>query len=100
MPLASSVEGSVIYMLGNPQHNVGDWLPLINKPDTIATFSIPMATCQQQLTTPNNSCLCVRACRPEVPPYRTKKKVCYYTGSNSTINRERGAETETERERE
>ena len=48
-----STEGSAIYVLGSPQHDVGDWLPLINKPDTIATYSIPTATRQQQLTTPN-----------------------------------------------
>ena len=53
MPLASSVgkktkkstEDSVIYLLGNPQHDVGDWQTLINKLHTIATYSIPTATC-------------------------------------------------------
>ena len=48
MPLASSVgkkpkkntEDSVIYLLGNPHRDVGDWLTLINKLDTIATYSI------------------------------------------------------------
>ena len=43
MPLASSVgkkpkkstEDSVIYLLGNAQRDVGDWLTLINKLDTI-----------------------------------------------------------------
>ena len=109
MSLVSSVgknqkrtEGSVIYVLGNPHRDVGDWLPLINKPDTIATYSIPTATCQQQLTTPNNACPCVRACRPEVPQYRTekKKKMCYYTGSNSMIDRKKERERERERVRE
>ena len=80
VPLASSVgknqkstEGSVIYVLGNAQRDVGDWLPLINKLDTIATYSITTATCQQQKITPNHACSCVCACRPEVPPYRTKE---------------------------
>ena len=98
-----STEGSVIYVLGNLQRNVSDWLPLINKLDTIATYSIPTVTCQQQLTTPNNAWPCVRTCRPEVLPNRTKKG-CYYTGSNSTIERERERErervSETEREKE
>ena len=48
MPLASSVgkkrkkstEDSVIYLLGKPQHDVGDWLTLMNKLDTMATYSI------------------------------------------------------------
>ena len=48
MPLASSVgkkpqkstEDSVIYLLGNPQRDVGDWLTLINKLYTIATYII------------------------------------------------------------
>ena len=48
MPLASSVgkktkkstEDSVIYLLGNLQRDVGDWLTLINKLDSIATYSI------------------------------------------------------------
>ena len=80
-------------MLGYPQRDVGDWLPLINKPDTIATYSIPMAAYQQQLTTPNNAYPCVRACRPEVPQYRKKrKKLCYYNGLNSMIDRERERE--------
>ena len=35
-----SAEDSVIYLLGNPQRDVGDWLTLINKLDTIATYSI------------------------------------------------------------
>ena len=56
MPLASSVGKktkkstvySVIYLLGNPQRDVGDWLTLINKLDTIATYSI------QQLRVNNN----------------------------------------------
>ena len=69
-----STEDSVIYLLGNPQRDVGDWLTLINKLDIIATYSIPTATCQQQQTTPNHACPCVCACRPEVPPYRTKNK--------------------------
>ena len=64
-----STEDSVIYLLGNPQRD-GDWLTLINKLDTIATYSIQTATCQQQQTTPNHACPCVCACRPEVPPYR------------------------------
>ena len=51
-----STEGSAISVLGNPQRDVGDWLPLINKPDTIATYSIPTATCQQKLTIPSNAC--------------------------------------------
>ena len=68
-----SAEDSVIYLLGNPQRDVGDWLTLINKLNTIATYSIPAATCQQQQTTPNHACPCVCACRPEVPPYRKKK---------------------------
>ena len=67
-------EDSVIYLLGNPERDVGDWLTLINKLDTIATYSIPTAMCQQQQTTPNHVCPCVCARRPEVPPYRTKKK--------------------------
>ena len=62
-------EDSVIYLLGNPQRDVGDWLTLINKLNTIATYSIPTATCQQQQTTPNHAC----ACRPEVLPYRKKR---------------------------
>ena len=108
MPPASSVgknqkstEGKVIYVLGNPQRDVGDWLPLINKPDTIATYSIPTATCQQQLTTPNNACPCVRACRPEVPQYR-KEKNCATTTARTTwlIEREGERERETEREKE
>ena len=66
-------EDSVIYLLGNPQRDIGDWLTLINKLDTIATFSIPTAMCQQQQTTPNHACPCVCACRPEVLPYRTTK---------------------------
>ena len=86
-------------MLGNPQRDVGDWLPLINKPDTIATFSIPTATCQQQLTTPNNVCPCVRACRPKVPAIQNRKKLCYYNGSNSMIDREKEIERERKRER-
>ena len=69
-----STEDCVIYLLGNLQCDVSDWLTLINKLDTIATYSIPMATCQLQLTTPNHACPCVCACRPEVPPYRTKKR--------------------------
>ena len=48
MPLASSVgkktkkstEDSVIYLLGNPQRDIGDWPTLTNKLDTIATHSI------------------------------------------------------------
>ena len=48
MPLASSVgkkqkkstEDSVISLLGNPQRDISDWLTLINKLDTIATYSI------------------------------------------------------------
>ena len=47
MPLASlvgkkpkRVQKTVIYLLGNPQRDVGDWLTLINKLDTIATYSI------------------------------------------------------------
>ena len=95
-----STESSVIYVLGNPQRDVSDWLPLMNKLDTIAMYSIPTATCQQQLTTPNNACPCIRACRPEVPQYRTEKKLCYYNGSNSMIDRERESETEREKERE
>ena len=62
MPLASSVgktkkstEDSVIYLLGNPQRDVGYWLTLINKLDTLATYSIPTATRQQQQTTPNHA---------------------------------------------
>ena len=82
----------VVDVLNNLQHDIGDWLPLINKPDTIATYSIPTATCRQQLTTPNNACPCVHACRPEVPQYRTEKKLCYYNGSNSMIDRERERE--------
>ena len=35
-----SAEDSVIYLLDNPQCDVGDWLTLINKLDTIATYSI------------------------------------------------------------
>ena len=31
-----STEDSVIYLLGNPQRDVGDWLTLRNKLDTIA----------------------------------------------------------------
>ena len=93
-----STEGSVIYVLGNPQRDVSDWLPLINKPDTIATYRIPTATCRQQLTTPNNACLCVRACRPEVPSYRTKK--CASTTAQRAQLRERERERETEREKE
>ena len=95
-----STEGSVIYVLGNPQRDVGDWLILINKPDTIATYSIQTAKCQQQLTTPNNACPCVRACRPEVALYRTPthKKVRYYNGSNSTIEGQKERERERERE--
>ena len=64
-----STEDSVIYLLGNPQRDVGDWLTLINKVDTIATCSILTATCQKQLleTTPNHACPCV--CRLQ---YRTK----------------------------
>ena len=69
-----STEDSVIYLLGNPQRDVCDWLTLINKLDTITTYSIPTATCQQQQTTPNHACPCVCACWPEVPPYRTKKE--------------------------
>ena len=69
-----STEDSVIYSLGNPQRVVGDWLTLINKLDTTATYSIPTATCQQQQTTPNHVCPCVCACKPEVPPYRTINK--------------------------
>ena len=69
-----STEDNVIYLLGNPQRNIGDWLTLINKLDTIATYSI------QQLRVNNNKplltrCACVCACRPEVPPYRTKIKI-------------------------
>ena len=68
-----SAEDSVIYLLGNPQRDVGDWLTQLNKLNTIATYSIPAATCQQQQTTPNHACPCVCACRPEVPPYRKKR---------------------------
>ena len=94
-------EDSVIYLLGNPQRDVGDWLTLINKLNTIAMYSIPTATCQQQQTTPNHAC----ACRPEVPPYRKKRKNNFfvfffltpfslfffflYNGSNSNITIER-----------
>ena len=61
MPLALSVgkkpkkstEDSVIYLLANPQCDVGDWLTLINKLDTIATFSI------QRLRVNNNKPLVI-----------------------------------------
>ena len=63
MPLASSVgkktkkstEDSVIYLPGNPQRDVGDWLTLINKLDTIATYSI------QRLRVNNKPLLTMRA---------------------------------------
>ena len=48
-----STEDTVIYLLGNPQCDVGDWLTLINKLDTIATYSISTDTCQQQQSTPS-----------------------------------------------
>ena len=70
-----STEDSVIYLLGSPQRDGCDWLTLINQLDTIATYSIPTATCQQQQTTPNHACSCVCVCRPEVPPYRTINKI-------------------------
>ena len=115
-----STEDSVIYLLGNPQRDVGDWLTLINKLNTIATYSIKAATCQQQQTTPNHACPCVCACSPEVPPYRKKDKymnkkfffflhhfslflfLFLYNGSNSniTIEREREREREVDRETE
>ena len=83
-------------MLGNPQRDVGDWLPLIYKPDTIAMYSVPTATCQQQpLLT-----MCARAYTHAGQKCRNteQKKMCYYSGSNSMIDRERERERERDGE--
>ena len=104
-----STEDSVIYLLGNPQCDVGDWLTLINKLDTIAMHSIPTATCQQQQITPNLACPCVCAWRPEVPPYSTHRKkkdsppfFLFYTTAQTQTSRLRERERDRwiERQRE
>ena len=87
MPLASSVgkkpkkstKDSVIYLLGNPQRDVSDWLTLINKLDTIATYSI------QRLRVNNNKPLlamrahayahAVQKCRHTEPKKIKKNKI-------------------------
>ena len=68
-----STEDSVIYLLGNPQRDVGDWLTLINKLDTIATYSIPTLTA---------TCLTMRA-----HAYTPAGQKCRHTEQNIKINK-------------